>query len=264
MVTVAAAPQIPLGDRALGVVASSSSQTGIVVLRPSDQTGLTGFIAAVTDKGSSLFHHYLAPGAFAQRFGPSQSTIAAIRAQLTSDGLRVTNVSRDGLLVSFSGSAATVETAFGTRIERYRLADGTTGQATTSALRMSSSVASSVQAVVGLDNLFHAQAADIRPGPASVQHRFRAAKATSFSHPAGSPSPCVAAVNDAEISGGLTDDQIANAYGAFGLYKMGDYGQGQHIAVYELQPFLPKDIENFDTCFFGAGEAARMSGTQSE
>ncbi len=261
MVAVAAAPRIPLGDKALGAVAASSKQTGIVVLRPSDQSALTSFIAAVTDKSSSLFHQYLAPGAFAQRFGPSQITISAVRAQLSSQGLRVTKVSRDGLLVSFAGSAAAVEAAFRTGIERYRLSDGSMGQATTSAVRMPSSVASSVEAVVGLDNLFHAQAADIRPGPASVQHGFRAAKASSFSHPAGSPSPCTAAVNDAEISGGLTDDQIANAYGAFGLYRMGDFGRGQHIAVYELQPFLPSDIETFDSCFFGAAQAARMSGT---
>ena len=261
MVAVAAAPRIPLGDKALGAVAASSKQTGIVVLRPSDQSALTSFIAAVTDKSSSLFHQYLAPGAFAQRFGPSQITISAVKAQLSSQGLRVTKVSRDGLLVSFAGSAAAVEAAFRTGIERYRLSDGSMGQATTSAVRMPSSVASSVEAVVGLDTLFHAQPADIRPGPASVQHGFRAAKASSFSHPAGSPSPCTAAVNDAEISGGLTDDQIANAYGAFGLYRMGDFGRGQHIAVYELQPFLPSDMETFDSCFFGAAQAARMSGT---
>ena len=61
---------------------------------------------------------------------------------------------------------------------------------------------------------------------------------------------------------GLTDDEIANAYGAFGLYGVGDFGQGQHIAVYELQPFLAADIEQFDTCYFGAAEAAQMSGVK--
>ena len=38
-------------------------------------------------------------------------------------------------------------------------------------------------------------------------------------------------------------------------------GQGQHIAVFELQPFLNTDIETFDSCFFGPTEAAQMSGT---
>ncbi len=52
--------------------------------------------------------------------------------------------------------------------------------------------------------------------------------------------------------GGLTDDQIAHAYGAFGLYGSGDLGAGQHIAIYELEPFLRSDIKTFDTCYFGA------------
>ena len=256
MVKVAAAPQVPLGARVLGAVAPGSVQSGIVVLRPGHAAALTSFLAAVSDKSSPLFHHYLAPGAFSQRFGPDGATIAAVKSQLGSEGLRVTGVSRDGLLVHFSGSAAQVEGAFRTGIERYRLADGTIGQATTSSLRMPSSVAASVVAVLGLNSLVRAQATDVRPGPASVQRQFEAAKAPAFSHPAGSPTACTLAQHDAEISGGLTDDEIANAYGAFGLYRLGDFGGGQHIAVYELQPFLPSDIETFDTCFFGTAKAA--------
>jgi hypothetical protein len=262
MVTVAAAPQIPLGDRALGSIAAGSMQAGMVVLRPQDESALTSFIAAVTDKNSPRFHQYLAPGAFAQRFGPAPSSIAAVKAKLSAEGLRVTNISRDGLIVSFSGSAAKVESAFRTGIERYRLADGAIGQATTGAVRMPSSIAGSVVAVIGLNSLVHDEAADIRPGPPSVQHTFKAAKAPSFSHPAGSPTACGAAQLDAETSGGLTDDEIANAYGAFGLYRLGDYGSGEHVAVYELQPFLKSDIETFDTCYFGAAEAAQMSGNK--
>jgi hypothetical protein len=260
MVKVAAVPQIPLGDTALGSVSASSHESGVVVLRPADPSALTSFIAAVSNKNSPLFHNYLAPGAFAQRFGPSQATITAVRSELSSEGLRVTNVSRDGLLVSFTGSASRVESAFRTGLERFRLADGAVGQATTQAVRMPSSIASSVVAVVGLDDLIQEQAADVRPGPTSVQKTFKAAKAPTISHPAGSPNACAAADLDAETSGGLTDDAIANAYGAFGLYRIGDFASGQHIAVYELEPFLASDIETFDTCYFGAARAAEMSG----
>ena len=262
MVVVTGAPRIPAGDGALGSVAVGSTETGMVVLRPSDQAGLTSFLSAVTDKSSPLFHHYLVPGEFANRFGPTPATITAVRAQLTAEGLRVTNVSSDGLLVSFSGSAATVESAFRTGIERYRLPDGTIGQATTSAVRVPSTIAGSVTGVVGLDDLVHARPADVRPGPVSVQRTFPSARAASFSHPAGSPTACSLAQQDAVTSGGLTDDQIANAYGVFGLYGAGDFGSGQHIAVYELQPFLATDIEEFDSCYFGATEAAQMSGNK--
>ena len=174
----------------------------------------------------------------------------------------MTKVSSDGLLVSFSGPAATVEKAFRTGIERYRLADGSIGQATTSQVRVPSTIAGSVTAVVGLDDLVHPRPADVRPGPISVQRTFPSARSVSFSHPAGSPNACTPAQQDAETSGGLTDDEIANAYGAFGLYRAGDFGQGQHIAVYELQPFLATDMENFDSCYFGAAQAAQMAGVK--
>ena len=127
-------------------------------------------------------------------------------------------------------------------------------------MRLPSTIAGSVVGVVGLDDLVHAQPAIVRPGPASVQRTFPSAKVVNFSHPTGSPDACSLAQQDAEASGGLTDDEIANAYGAFGLYRAGDFGSGQHIAVYELQSFVATDIENFDTCFFGANEAAQMSG----
>ncbi|MGD1011252.1 MAG: protease pro-enzyme activation domain-containing protein [Acidimicrobiales bacterium] len=259
MFTVTAAPELPLGASALGAVRTGSTQSGIVVLRPSNESALAGFIAAVTNKNSRLFHQYLAPGAFAQRFGPSRATIKAVEGQLRADGLRVTGVTRDGLFVSFEGSAATVETAFRTGLERYRLANGTIGQGTTASLKLPSTIAGSVAAVVGLDDLVHAQPADIRPSAASPG-TFPKATSASFTHPTGSADPCTLAQQDAEGSGGLTDDAIANSYGAFGLYRSGDFAGGQHIAVFELQPFLPTDIETFDTCYFGATEAAQMSG----
>ena len=60
--------------------------------------------------------------------------------------------------------------------------------------------------------------------------------------------------------GGLTDDQILDSYGAYGLYSQGDTGAGVHVGVFEEEPFLRSDIEHFDTCFFGASAAAAMAG----
>ena len=235
MVVVTGVPRIPVGDGALGSVATGRRETGIVVLRPSDEAGLTSFISAVTDQARPSSTGTSLPGV-CRRFGPAPATIGAVRAQLTAEGLRVTNVSKDGLLVSFSGSAATVESAFRTGIERYRLPDGSIGQATSSAVHLPSTIAGSVIGVVGLDDLVHAQSAIVRPGPVSVQRTFPSAKAVSFSHPTGSPSACSLAQQVAETSGGLTDDQIANAYGAFGLYGLGDFGTGQHTRFTSCSP----------------------------
>ena len=258
---VAAAPRVPHGDTAVGQVASTASVAGAVVLQPRDNAALQQFIAQVGDRSSPLYHQYLAPGAFARRFGPTAATIDAVRAQLQAQGLRVTSVSANGLLVNFSGSARTVQGAFHTHLENYRRSNGTIGRQTTTPVTLPAAVAPHVAAVIGLNNLVQEHALD-STGPVrrSAHARPHAAAVTSasFAHPAGSPTPCAAARNDATKNGGLTDDAIANAYGAFGLYGQGDFGAGQRVAIYENEPFLPSDIQTFDTCYFGASAAAAM------
>jgi pro-kumamolisin-like protein/IPT/TIG domain-containing protein len=258
MVRIEAAPRTPDGARATGAVAASARVSGAVVLKPRNNSALVAFIGEVTDKNSPSFHQYLPAGAFATRFGPARSAISAVTSQLTADGLRVSGVSSDGLLVSFRGTARQVEGAFHTGLESYRLPGGSMGRAATSAISLPSSIAGSVAAVVGLDNVVRVRPLGIVRPPAPARGTVRPARTASFVHPAGSPKACPAATSAARAYGGLTDDQIARAYGASGLYGSGDLGAGQHIALYELEPFARSDIKTFDTCYFGASAAASM------
>jgi len=253
---VTAAPRIPAGARMTGAVPASATQSAEVVLRPRDEEALTRFIAGVTDGRSPQFHQYLPRGEFASRFGPAPSAISAVMSRLRADGLHVTGVT-DGLVIDVRGPASQVERAFGTGLERVRLADGSIGQATTGAVRLPSSISGAVTAVVGLNSLARPRPLGLVRSSARGQY---AAAAPAFSHPAGSPTACADARADAQAFGGLTDDQIANAYGAFGLYGAGDLGAGQHIAIYELEPFLRSDLETFDTCYFGTRAASQMAG----
>jgi hypothetical protein len=257
-VRVAPASTLPNGATAAGAVSSSTAITGAVVLAPRDPAALKSFIAAVSDKSSPQFGQYLAPGQYAGRFGPTAAALASVRAQLHHDGLRVAGTSGDGLVVPFTGSAAIVQRAFSTTLERVRLSNGAVGRAATSAIRVPASIASAVTTVVGLDTLGREQPADLRHASPSQIAGHSAARAATFPHPAGAPAPCSAATSAAVHNDGLTDDQIANAYGAFGLYGAGDLGAGQHIALYENEQFARSDIKTFDTCYFGAKRAAAM------
>ena len=255
---LAPAPRLPHGTTAIGAVPASTPISGAVVLKSRDNAALQRFIATVSDKSSPQFGHYLAPGAFAGRFGPTAGTIAAVRSQLQIDGLKVTGVSSDGLMVRFSGSAAKAQTAFHTGFKRYRLSDGTTGRELTSAAELPSNIAPQVAGVVGLQTLVRPHSEALH-GTAAARGQFPKAKAAaSFPHPAGSPTPCGAARSAALTSGGLTDDQIVHSYGGFGLYGAGDFGAGQRVAVFELEPFLASDLKTFDTCFFGSKRAGEM------
>jgi len=251
-------PLVPHGAKPLGAVSPTATVVGAVVLQPRDDAALTRFIAQVTDKHSPLFHHYLTPAGYAARFGPAPSTIAAVKSQLEASGLTVTGVAPDGLIVDFQAPASRIETAFRTGLERYRLANGSIGQARTAPVRVPATIAKYVTAVVGLDTTVRLHPSAVLRAPRAARGSYAAAKAGTFTHPAGSPTPCSDATDAAESFGGLTDDQIANAYGAFGLYGAGDTGSSQHIAVYELEPFAMSDLQTFDTCYFGATQAASM------
>ncbi len=253
-------PLLPRGAKPLGAVDPATTVSGAVVLQPRDEAALTHFISQVTDKHSPLFHRYLTPGTFAARFGPTPSTIAAVKSQLQSSGLTVTAVARDGLIVHFTAPASRVETTFGTGLERYRLANGSLGQARTAPLRVPTAIAKDVTAVVGLDTTQRLHPSAVLHASRSARGSHAAAKSATFPHPAGSPTPCPDAQTVAEEFGGLTDDQIANAYGVFGLFGAGDTGSGQHIAVYELEPFAKSDLQTFDTCYFGSAQATTMLG----
>ena len=254
-------PLIPNGARRLGAVSPAATVSGAVVLQPRDQAGLTRFISQVTDKRSPLFHHYLTPGSFAARFGPTPSTIAAVKSQLEASGLAVTNVARDGLILDFQAPADRVETAFRTGLDRYRLAGGSIARARTAPVQVPTTIAKYVTSVVGLDTTVRLRPSGVVRAPKSARGSYPAADAPrAFTHPTGSPTPCTDATTTAEELGGLTDDKIANAYGVFGLYGAGDTGSGQHIAVYELEPFSTTDLTTFDTCYFGATQATAMLG----
>ncbi|HEV3310228.1 MAG TPA: protease pro-enzyme activation domain-containing protein, partial [Chloroflexota bacterium] len=249
-------------DRALGPVAPTAIETFAIVLKPRSEKAVTQFVAAVTNKNSAQYHQYLPRGAFGSRFGPSPATIARVRSVIEGDGLHAV-VSSNHLMVIAHGSASQIEKAFGTGLESYHLATGGMGQATTGVPSLPSTIARSVTGIVGLDDLITAQPSYIIPRGSSQSHGFKSAKHGDVPSVAGAATPCSDAQQAAAGSGGLTDDQIANSYGAFGLYSQGDVGAGQHIAIFEQQPFVTSDIATFDTCYFGATAASQMVGRLS-
>jgi hypothetical protein len=232
-----------LGVRAPVAASRATRMQGAVVLRPRDPAGLQRFIAAVSDHGSASYGQYLRPDVFAARFGPTAAAVDAVTAQLRARGLRVGAVPASRMLIPFSGSPAAVSAMARPTGARHSVLAGLSGP---------------IVAIVGPGTTTHAGPAGVpHPVPSQVA-RHPAAHAVPVSHPTGSPRACPAARAASVAVDGLTSDQIANAYGAFGLYAAGDRGAGQRIAVYENEPFLRSDIRTFDTCFFGAAQASAM------
>src|SRR4051812_19286166 len=98
--------------------AQSSPVTVTVVLAPRNASALDALVARP--------HAPLSTAQFDSRFAPARSTVGRLGAWATRSGLSVSSVSANRTLVRLTGSPAAVGRAFGVKLVRYRLPDGTT------------------------------------------------------------------------------------------------------------------------------------------
>jgi subtilase family serine protease len=256
-----AAPRVPAGAALLGAVPASTTMTVTVTLNLPDQAALTAFLNGLADPSSPYYQHFLNPGQFGPMFGPSLSQVAGVESALRAAGLSPGPVAADRLSIPVTATAAAIERAFGVTLARYRLAGGRLGFANTTAPKVPAAVASLVQGILGLDDLYPEQAegdpAASASDTATKSAASRAAvvkavagpKATiGTARPAVNPGPQPCAAIQGDVSG-LTAADIAAHYGLAQRYGEGDYGQGVRIGVLELEPNLTSDITAYKQCY---------------
>ncbi len=257
-VRLGSAPRVPGGAAFLGPAPGSEQVELDVALRPRDPAALAGFARAVSTPGSAEFRRYLRPGAFGERFGATAATVRSTTTALRRLGLEVGPLAGNRLLIKASATVTTAERAFATTIARYRLASGAVVYANLSAPRIPRALAGGIQAVVGLSDWAPSYPVGLaRPGPrtgARVRSPLRARAPET-----GGPQPCPSAAAVASASGAYTADQLASAYGFTGLYAAGDFGVGETIAIFELEPFSESDVQTYDECYFPDQAAAMAS-----
>jgi hypothetical protein len=260
---VLAMPKLPAGAHVLASTPSSERITAGVFLAPRSASALARYAAAVSNVHSSSFRHYLARGQFASRFGPTTATVQHVESVLRGEGLAVAGVSSNRLVVTVVGTAARFESAFHTQLRQVRLASGAVRRATT-AVVVPASIAHSVVDVFGLNDLLVPQSY-VHP-VSGLRHPTKRGEGRSFSvRPKiipGAPSACPEARQATVGFGGITDDQVASAYGVDGLYSASDLGAGQTVAIFELEPFYLSDVSAFDTCYFGSSHSSQVHVTK--
>jgi len=253
---VGSAPRLPDSVRVGHQVASSARVDLTVSLTGRDPLGMQRLAEAVSTPGSPQYRHFLSVRQVADRFGATPAQIAAVTRALRSDGLTVSPVSANRMMLSVSGSSGAVQDAFATRLASVRTADGRRAYADRRAPTLPASIASDVDAVVGLNTVYRPQADQVahgaRPLSQSLSGRSVADVAT------GGPQPCAAAASASQNPniGGYTADEIQAAYNFTGLYGAGDLGAGQSVAVYELEKIKHSDLATYQSCY---GTHARVS-----
>jgi subtilase family serine protease len=90
-----------------------------LVLPLRDAAGLKQFLADVYNPKSSVYHQFLTPAEFTERFGPTQQDYDTVLQFAKSYGLEVTGGSRDGMEVQVKGSVGAIETAFHVSMSNY-------------------------------------------------------------------------------------------------------------------------------------------------
>ncbi len=268
------APLVRLGDRAvpppgakaIGALAPGHLMRLAIAFEPRLPAALETYATAVNTPGSPSFAHFVTPTQFRERFGPSQATIASVQMALRAEGFTVSPPSRNGLIMPVSAPVSVVDRVLRITEDSFRRADGTLGWAATTAPMVQAPIARDITAILGLDDLLGPHSFLERPPrrAAGAAHsgvtmapglsRFSSGKQMTD----GGPNACAAAASGASAGGGWTFNQLAAAYGVDGLYSHGALGQGETIALFELEPFETSDIGTFDSCYFGAATAAAM------
>jgi hypothetical protein len=115
------------------------------------QADLNQLLAAQLDPSSPSYHQWLTSEQFGARFGLSSSDLANVSAWLTSQGFAITSVAKSSTFITFSGTVAQAQQAFGTTIHTVSL-NGEQHITNLTDPTLPSAIASVALAVTGLND----------------------------------------------------------------------------------------------------------------
>ena len=140
----------PTTDNVTGSYSSSKMQVEVAVA-PRDSAGLNSMLAALYDKNSPSYHHFLTSGQFDARYAPTPANRDAVAKFLNSSGLTVVP-SGSPFLVRATGSSAKVQSTFHTTLNTFKDPQGTKYFANSTPVYVPSSLAGASLGVIGLTN----------------------------------------------------------------------------------------------------------------
>jgi subtilase family serine protease len=251
--------------------APATQRLQLVLVLKADLAGLGRFARAVTTPGSPQYGRYRSIGALARRFGATAGTRARVARYLRSVGAADVKLDATGLFADATMSSRLAARLFQTPLAVFHSARGSRFVAPTAAARVPAGLRGLVTGVVGLDTRRLGSASPARatrsapPGanaashPSSARRRAdaasqpgsRRARADAATQPSsalplsGSPQGCP----DGAAAGGFTPNQYLTAYGLDPPFLAGGRGQGERVALIEIDGFRSSDIHTFANCF---------------
>ncbi|MDB6160670.1 MAG: serine protease [Gammaproteobacteria bacterium] len=214
-----------------------------------DPNGAAALAKSVSDPHSSSYGHYLTPNQFRSRFAPSAADTAKVQNWLKSQGFDLTYTPQNNHYISVEGTLAQAQAAFGVQFGIYSV-HGQSLRSPVNDLSIPSSLATTVKAVVGLDQSYQfvqtyhrldtnaPPAAGFRNAP--PLSTFWAQVLSPYAFPAGFTSGSLPSVP--WTVKGYTPDQIKAAYGISGYD-----GAGQTVAIIDAyaSPTILQDVNQW-------------------
>lgn len=226
----------PLVSRAQLVgPASSQQQLNLSVgLQLRNQQELDNLLAAMYDPHSSMYHHFLTSQAFTAEFGPTADQQQQVKNYLQQQGLTVTHVSSNGLLIDATATVAQAEAAFSVTINNYTLGSNTFF-ANANPPVIPSSLSSLIASIGGLDNSVRMHPLARLAGPPHGQSP-RGLGNTRVSRTHASPQAA---------QSGYGPSDLNSAYDGTALQQAGAQGSNQTVAVFELDGYPSSDVTQY-------------------
>jgi subtilase family serine protease len=201
--------------------------TGMTIhfrLSAAQQAALDNLVQQQQTPGSSLYHQWITPAQYAQRFGLSDSDLEKVETWLEQQGFSIDGVANSRNAITFSGTIGQVESAFQTSIHHYNI-HGVTHRSNAGPLSIPTAFSGVVLSVRNISNF--------RPHPL---HRFRPREQTTPQYTFNSGST---------HSHFLAPADFATIYNVNPLYGAGYTGDGQTIVVTGQSAIVTSDITNF-------------------
>jgi kumamolisin len=206
--------------------------TVTIALKLGDLAGAESMMQRLATPGDAMYGKFLTPAQVEAQFGPNESDVARVIAQLSASGLTVARTTSTTLTAT--GRAAAFEQAFHTSLHQFTMPATAkhasfTFRAAKTAPVVPANIASAVRGVIGLNN-----------NPVFSPH-LKFAPATLGAAPViRNPTSNTSGV-DTE-SGALTVKDFAILYDVNPLYAKGVTGKGRTVGIVTLANFTPSDV----------------------
>jgi len=220
---------------ALPAVASAASRAPLQLVLPlrTDTRALTQFADSVDTPGSSDYGDSASVAWLARHFGAGAATRRRVATYLRAHGATAVRVDATGQLVEARMDETQAQRLFDTTLTRRRGAHDTSFIAPAAAPRVPRAIRRLVTGVIGLDTA----SLDDATLPASSGY--------SGPDPGATPSGCTSGTAE----GGFTPNEYLDAYQYTPLQQQGLLGQGESVALIEIDGFQMSDLETFANCF---------------